>query len=234
MVTRRYGPVVKAMAWPHTAERPKPDDVPALQSLAARFPDSFPVQMAAGQALAATGASGASGAISAFERAATLVPWATGSDSPRAQLAELAERGGDAGRATRELAQLLAYDHTNVEAARKLVQTATRSKDDAALALGLDRIVTADPFDARAHTALGQWAAARGDLPVALREFEVALKVRPVDPAGAHCDFGEALLAAGRRADAKREALAALEIAPSFARAQELLLKSIEGGEPQH
>ena len=36
---------------------------------------------------------------------------------------------------------------------------------------------------------------------------------------------------AGRAAEAKREALAALEIAPSFERAQELLLKAIDGGQ---
>ena len=34
---------------------------------------------------------------------------------------------------------------------------------------------------------------------------------------------------AGQVADAKREALAALEIAPSFERAQDLLLKTVDG-----
>ena len=42
----------------------------------------------------------------------------------------------------------------------------------------------------------------------------------------------ESYLLANRAADAKREALAALEIAPSFERAQELLLKAIDGGQP--
>jgi hypothetical protein len=40
-------------------------------------------------------------------------------------------------------------------------------------------------------------------------------------------------LQAGRTADAKREALAALEIAPTFERAQEILLKAIDGGQPR-
>jgi hypothetical protein len=36
------------------------------------------------------------------------------------------------------------------------------------------------------------------------------------------------LLATGRATDAKREALAALELAPTYERAQELLLKAIQ------
>ena len=64
-----------------------------------------------------------------------------------------------------------------------------------------------------------------------IREFTAALALGPTDRAAAHCDLGESLLAKGRKADAKREALAALEIAPSFERAQELLLKSIQSGQ---
>jgi tetratricopeptide (TPR) repeat protein len=69
------------------------------------------------------------------------------------------------------------------------------------------------------------------DAGVAMREFKVALAIGPADRASAHCDLAESYLLAGRPADAKREALAALEIAPSFERAQELLLKAIDGGE---
>jgi Tfp pilus assembly protein PilF len=61
-----------------------------------------------------------------------------------------------------------------------------------------------------------------------MREFKAALAVGPADRAAAHCDLGESYLLAGQVADAKREALAALEIAPSFERAQELLLKVVE------
>ena len=43
--------------------------------------------------------------------------------------------------------------------------------------------------------------------------------------AAAHADRAEALIANGQPAEAKREVLEALEIAPSFERAQDLLLK---------
>jgi TolA-binding protein len=70
---------------------------------------------------------------------------------------------------------------------------------------------------------------ARRDLALAIREFQAALAAGPIDVVAAHCDLGEAFLSAGRAADAKREALAALKIAPTYERAQELLLKSIDG-----
>jgi tetratricopeptide (TPR) repeat protein len=64
---------------------------------------------------------------------------------------------------------------------------------------------------------------------VAAREFRAALLTNVQDKAAAHCDLGEAYLLLGRAGDAKKEALSALEIAPTFERAQELLLKTVEG-----
>ena len=87
-----------------------------------------------------------------------------------------------------------------------------------------------------AHTGLGRLALKKNQGDLAVREFKAALALGPADRAGAHCDLGEAYLAKGLAADAKREALAALEIAPSFERAQDLLLKSIQSksaGEPR-
>lgn len=59
--------------------------------------------------------------------------------------------------------------------------------------------------------------------------FRVALAAGPIDKAAAHADLAESLFAGGQRDEAKREALAALEIAPTFERAQDLLLKLTEG-----
>jgi Tfp pilus assembly protein PilF len=67
---------------------------------------------------------------------------------------------------------------------------------------------------------------------VATREFRAALVTGVQDKAAAHTDLGESLLLAGRPAEAKKEALAALEIAPSYERAQDLLLRAVEGKEP--
>ena len=75
---------------------------------------------------------------------------------------------------------------------------------------------------------LGRLLLAAKDTAGATLEFRAALAAGPVDRAAAHADLGESYLLAGRRAEARREALKALEIAPTFERAQELLLKSGE------
>ena len=66
----------------------------------------------------------------------------------------------------------------------------------------------------------------------AVREFKAALALGPADRASAHCDLAEALLLASRSSGGQVEALAALEIAPSYDRAQELLLRAIQGAGP--
>jgi tetratricopeptide (TPR) repeat protein len=222
----RYGAVARALKVPEGVEMPRGGTVESWTALASKFPGSYPVQIAAGQALASANAREA--AIAAYERAAALVPFATGAESPRARIADLAERGGDLRRALRELSSLLADDHLNIEAARKLGRLALRLGDPQAAALAWNRVVVIDPFDAAAHTALGRIAVERKDAALALREFRAALAAGPADPAPAHCDLAEALLMGGERAEAKKEALAALEIAPTYERAQELLLKLVE------
>ena len=65
---------------------------------------------------------------------------------------------------------------------------------------------------------------------LAAREFEVTLAVGPVDRVSAHVDLAESYFLAGRSDEAKREVIAALEIAPTYERAQELLLRVVEAG----
>jgi tetratricopeptide (TPR) repeat protein len=158
-----------------------------------------------------------------------LVPNAIGDESPHALMAALAEKLNDRPRALKEYEALLASDHTNVEAARKLWTLADTAKDDRLMTLAVTRIVSLDPFDASAHTNWGRMALRKREAPVATREFRAALQTGAPDKAAAHCDLGESYLLAGNRADAKKEALAALEIAPSFERAQELLLNAVGG-----
>jgi tetratricopeptide (TPR) repeat protein len=154
---------------------------------------------------------------------------AIGDDSPHALMGRLAEKLGDSPRAIKEYKALLEQDHTALEPARRLAALAAKAQDDRAAAIAYDRIVEIDPFDAAAHTGLGRLAMKRKDATIAVREFRAALAIGPPDRAAAHCDLGESYLLAGRPAEAKKHALAALEIAPSFERAQDLLLKVVDG-----
>jgi tetratricopeptide (TPR) repeat protein len=228
-VDTRFASMRAALSGADSKERPPAGDVPALRAFAAARPNSYQAQLALGTALAEQRDRAA---FEPLEKAAALVPVATGEASPHALMGRLAEQLGDVPRAIKEYQALLESDHTAIEPARRLAELATKVKDERALAAAHERVVEIDPFDAQAHTGLGRLAIARKDAVLATREFRAALAIGPADRASAHCDLGESYLLAGRRADAKREALAALEIAPSFERAQELLLKAIDGGSP--
>jgi len=89
----------------------------------------------------------------------------------------------------------------------------------------LERVVDADPFDAKAEAGLGRLALQRKDSATAVRAFRAALATNPPDRATAHTDLAEAHVAAGQLKEAKTETLNALEIAPSYNRALDLLLK---------
>lgn len=228
-VQTRFAPLVAALkSGPKEGAKVGPlpaPDVSALRAAAAAQPGSYAAQLALGAALAAAGDRAA---FEPLERAAALVPMATGENSPRALMARLAEQQDDLPRAIREYQTLLSHDHAAVEPARRLAAVAEKAGDKKALALAYDRIVALDPFDPTAHTGLGRLALERREATIAAREFRAALLTGAADKAAAHCDLGESYLLAGKPVEAKREALAALEIAPTFERAQDLLLKIVE------
>ncbi len=203
-----------------------PERVEALRKLAEEQPDNFNVQFGLGQALRTAGDTAA--ARVAFERAAALAPMATGLGSPRGQLASLAEEEGDRERAMAELERLLVYDETSIDAVRRFAALAEDAGDDGRLQAAYERLIEIDPFDPIPHQALGRIAKEAGRNGDAVRELEVALALGPVDRVAAHTDLAETLFAAGRLAEARRQTLAALEIAPTFDRALELLLTIVE------
>jgi Flp pilus assembly protein TadD len=220
-VEKRYASLRDAMKTPSTTV--KADDLAGLKSLAASSPNSFLAQVTLGQALMRAG--DFAGAKAPLERAAQLAPQASGADSPRALLALIAQKEGDTARARRELRALLVHDHANVAAARQLASLSADSADDLDFALRL--IADLDPFDAGVHVQLGRRLVAKSDFPRALLEYEAALALGPPNMAEAHSDVADVLLKLGRRDDAKRAALSALKEAPTYARAQDLLLAAI-------
>jgi tetratricopeptide (TPR) repeat protein len=199
--------------------------VETLRRYAADYPRSYLVQAALGRALRKAGQTDE--AMLAFERAAGLVPTASGPSSPHAQMADMAIEKKDRARAIAELTALVAVDFNNVDAARRLAGLMREAgiDDPAKVKPVYQRIVAIDPFDAEAHATLGRLAMQRADADAAAREFRAVLALGPVDEAAARTDLAESYFKAGRRPEAKKQTLAALEIAPTYERAQDLLLK---------
>jgi len=107
----------------------------------------------------------------------------------------------------------------------------TNVEDPARLRPVYERVVALDPFDADAHSTLGRLAMQRSEADAAAREFRTVIALGPVDRAAAYTDLAESYFKGGKKAEAKKQALNALEIAPSYERAQDLLLKIVGGGD---
>ena len=230
-VEATFGSLRRALAAPETSEELPPagaERIAALRERAGAAPDNFQAQLALGRALFA--ASEWDDARPALLRAAELAPMATGFESPHGLLARIAQEQGDRELAMEHLESLLAHDETSLEAVRLLAALAEETGDETRLGEAYERLLEIDPFDPVPHQALGRLAMAGGRHGVAIREFDVALALGPVDRVVAHSDYAESLLAAGDADGARRQALAALEIAPTYERAQELLLEALERG----
>ena len=224
-IGQQFGPLRRALEPPPDGQLAGVTGAEALGDLAAKYPGSYPVQLALAQALQENGDT--EGAIAAYERAAVLVPWVTGEEAPRAQVVRIALAAGDTGSAVTALERQLEYDHDNVDAARQLAGLLEPESPRAIAAW--TRVADLDPFDATATEALGRHALVAGDAAEAARWFRTALASSPKDEVSARCDLAEAYRQLGSVGEAKRQVLAALEIAPTFPRAQDLLLSVVEG-----
>ena len=223
---RQFGSIGRALKVPGNASLDRMA-LADLQKLANDNPSSFPVQMALGRELQKAG--NLDDAMKAFERAAATMPLPAGADSPHLLMASIAVQKKDNPRAIAELQALMAVDFDNVEAPRRLASLFKEAAITDAAKLGPvhERIVALDPYDAAAHAALGRLALQRDDTDVASREFRTVVALGPVDRAAALTDLAESYLKGGKTADAKKQTLAALEIAPTYERAQELPLKLV-------
>ena len=124
---------------------------------------------------------------------------------------------------------MLETSHTDLDSARLLAKQLeqTGGTDAAKLTKVYELISALDPFDAANHSALGRLKMKAGDANTAAREFRAAIAAGSLDAAAAHCDLAESYVALGDKVKAKREAIAAMEVAPGYPRAQDLLLKLV-------
>jgi tetratricopeptide (TPR) repeat protein len=217
---KQYASLRRALKAPEMKEKMSADE---LKALATSNPDSFAVQMRL--AVALNEAKDNAGAIAALERASQIIPSATGANNPNTMIAKIALEQKDTARAIKALEEVMRVDHADVESARKLTELVTPTGDAARTEDAYRRLIAIDPFDREAEAQLGRLALKRKDPLTAVRSFKSVLGSNPPDRAQAHVELAEAHLAAGQYADAKKQTLAALEIAPSFERAQDLLLK---------
>ncbi len=166
-----------------------------------------------------------------LRKAEELFPEYVGAGSPYQVLSGMY---AEEKREDEELEQLISWtrhDETAAAPLERASQIYRRKKNWSAAAKALEQAVYILPYDPNSLSLLGDSAGEAGDWSTAVTAYQVLVDMDSPDPAGAHYGLARAFLALGRRPDAKRETLRALEIAPTFEKAQELLLQ-LSGAQP--
>jgi tetratricopeptide (TPR) repeat protein len=170
-------------------------------------------------------------AIQEFDAAREIFPEYAGEASPYRALAAISVARGDEPAAIAALRTVVNSDETSYEAHRLLATLLEQQGDSAGAARVLERAMYIWPFDLGDHQRLAGLLAATGNTQAVVRERRAVVALAPTDRAEAYYQLAKALLDAGDRTQARREVLRALEEAPSFRQAQDLLL-TLQGGTP--
>jgi tetratricopeptide (TPR) repeat protein len=183
----------------------------------------YATHLARAQALAEAGQD--ADAAKELELARALIPEFAGPGSPYAQLAQMAIKRGDDAAAILWLDRITQRYAQDYNAWVKLAELREKTGDRKGAATALEQAMLVHPYDPAQHDRLAALYIASGRAKDAVRERRAIVALKPVDKAAAYYNLAVALDAAGDRAAARSEVLRALEIAPGYAQAQELLLK---------
>ena len=197
-----------------------------LNAMAADHPESFFAHLMLGQALYAQ--EKYEDAIEPLKRARSLNANHVHPGNPYELLAEIYLDKGNLVAAMEVLEALTAVDEDDLESCRKLARLYAQEgrREDALRILG--RAVMIDPFDGEIRKTRGGAYERDGRFDLAVPEYEAVLAVETTDTVQAQYDLARAYLAAGRKDEARKAALKALELAPDFEAAQDVLLQSLE------
>lgn len=209
--------------------KPPRDEKPSmaeLEAMAADHPESFYAHLMLGQALHALNRY--EEAIAPLERARTLFANYTHAGNPHALLAEIYLEQGNTEAAMEALEALTAFDEDDIESCKTLAGLYVGEGRRGEALRSLERAVLINPFDAEIRKMRAGAYERDGRPDLAVPEYEAVLAVETTDRVQAQYDLARAYLAAGRKDDARKAALKALEAAPGFEAAQEVLLRSLE------
>jgi len=171
-------------------------------------------------------------AVAAAQTALKILPNDVEDGSPYLPLANAQQSLGqeDAARETlQQYWQRGGYDPQALGMLAQLYYKANRKGEAVAVMQSINYVA---PFDYSQHGQMGDWLLELNRPGEALQEFQVALALNPPDQAIAHYRLARAHYALKSNAEARRALLRALEIAPSYRPAQQLLLE-LAGSQPR-
>ena len=163
-----------------------------------------------------------------LETAHEMLPSYTGYPSPALVLAQIYEREGNQQSRLQWLEVLMENLQHDYGSAMVLAEAALEDSDFEQAAYFLDRAIQVDPYRSEVHELKARYAETVNDSAAAVTEYEVLMQLEISDPVEARTNLAQAYLNNGQASKAKQNLLYALEQAPSYERAQRLLLRSIE------
>ena len=119
---------------------------------------------------------------------------------------------------------MTAINAEHYQAQLQLARLRAERGDHAGAAAALEAAIFIYPYDIDVHRDLAEQLALGERWQQVAREWRAVLALNPVDRAEAHYRLAEAYARAGNRSSAREQILYALEIAPNYYQAQELLL----------
>ncbi len=214
------------------AELEMATNIATLEAAVANAPGRFGLRMALGRAL--FGEERRAEAAAHFEAALELFPRYGGPDGAHWFLGRIRQEEGNAAAAIGHYRALIDLNESHYDARLALAEVLRQEGDDAGATATLRDLVHIHPYEIDDHIQLAALMETTGDLEGAILARRAVLALEPVDRAAAHYELARILHLNGESAAARRAVLAALEIAPNYEAALDLLLelRSLGGAEP--
>ena len=149
----------------------------------------------------------------------------TGDGSAYEALADAYKRTGNQAAAMAELEKYSKAGGTGVAPLKKLAEWEQQAGNATQARSILAKLNYIYPEDEETHRRLGSLLLDAGDTEGAVREGQALVALKPADAAESHYQLAKALTAARRLNEAKDQVVMALEAAPGYKPAQQLLLQ---------
>lgn len=164
-------------------------------------------------------------AVALLERARAQFPEYAGPGAPALQLAKIHARSGDTTAALAAYRDYVGRNENDLEARLELARLERAAGDAGGELRTLESALWIEPFAVEVHARLAEALEAGGDWEAAAVERRALLALEPTDMAAAWFHLARALHRSGSDGEARTAVLRALEIAPSYDEALELLLE---------
>ncbi|MDO9476261.1 MAG: tetratricopeptide repeat protein [Pseudohongiella sp.] len=167
-------------------------------------------------------------AIVHLQTAQDILPDYAGYPSPSLVLSQIYEAQGNTEAMMQQLSVMLQNQQHDYASALKLADAALTSGDTEQADYYLSRALAVNPYRPEIHRSGAQLAQRVGDTGRAVQEFEVLVMLDQSDPVDARTNLAGAYLDNQQLDEARRTVLRALETAPGYERAQDILLRAVE------